>query len=191
MRIRKSLATAILLGLLSTGLPVGAQPTQTTEANAAAQEAAERPASEEPLLRLQSKSTEKERSEKTKYDKRLAENTEKPISKRAQEEMDKLHGDFYSMSQVQSQVLALLSDVVDRLDRLEQREVKTRLAVPGPTTQMLVNPAPAAETNYTQDAVNAQGTSTMTFAYAPNQLYKIYCRRGYLTDISFKEALIK
>ncbi len=176
MRIRKSLATAILLGLLSTGLPVGAQTAQGTEADAVAQEAAVS-ASEEPLLHLQSKSTEKERAD-----------TEKPVAKRVQEEIDRLHGDFYSMSQVQSQVLALLSDVVDRLDRLEQREVKTRLAVPGPTTQMLVNPAPAAETNYTQDAVNAQGTSTMTFAYAPNQLYKIYCRRGYLTDISFKKG---
>ena len=191
MRIRKSLATAILLGILSTGLPVGAQPAQGTEADAVAQEAAVS-ASEESLLHLQSKSTEKEQTEKVKHDaKRLSENTEKPVAKRVQEEIDRLHGDFYSMSQVQSQVLALLSDVVDRLDRLEQREVKTRLAVPGPTTQMLVNPAPAAETNYTQDAVNAQGTSTMTFAYAPNQLYKIYCRRGYLTDISFKEALIK
>ena len=192
MRIRKSLATAILLGLLSTGLPVGAQTAQGTEADAVAQEAAGHPASEEPLLHLQSKSTEKERAEKVKHDaKRLTENTEKPVAKRVQEEIDRLHGDFYSMSQVQSQVLALLGDVADRLDRLEQREVRTRLAVPGPTTQMLVNPAPAAETNYTQDAVNAQGTSTMTFAYAPNQLYKIYCRRGYLTDISFKEALIK
>lgn len=190
MRIRKSLATAILLGLLLAGLPVGAQP-QRTEADAVAQEAAVS-ASEEPLLHLQSKSTEKERAEKVKHDaKRLTENTEKPVAKRVQEEIDRLHGDFYSMSQVQSQVLALLGDVADRLDRLEQREVRTRLAVPGPTTQMLVNPAPAAETNYTQDAVNAQGTSTMTFAYAPNQLYKIYCRRGYLTDISFKEALIK
>lgn len=189
MRIRKSLATAILLGLLSTGLPVGAQTAQGTEADAVAQEAAGHPASEESLLHQQSKSTEKEQTEKVKHDaKRLSENTEKPVAKRVQEEIDRLHGDFYSMSQVQSQVLALLSDVVDRLDRLEQREVKTRLAVPGPTTQMLVNPAPAAETNYTQDAVNAQGTSTMTFAYAPNQLYKIYCRRGYLTDISFKKG---
>lgn len=189
MRIRKSLATAILLGILSAGLPVGAQPAQGTEADTVAQEAAGHPTSEEPLLHLQSKSTEKEQTEKVKHDaKRLAENTEKPVAKRVQEEIDRLHGDFYAMSQVQSQVLALLGDVADRLDRLEQREVRTRLAVPGPTTQMLVNPAPAAETNYTQDAVNAQGTSTMTFAYAPNQLYKIYCRRGYLTDISFKKG---
>ena len=77
MRIRKSLATAILLGLLSTGLPVGAQPAQGTEADAVAQEAAGHPASEEPLLHLQSKSTEKEQTEKVKHDaKRLSENTE-------------------------------------------------------------------------------------------------------------------
>ena len=100
MRIRKSLATAILLGILSAGLPVGAQPAQGTEADAVAQEAAIS-ASEEPLLHLQSKSTEKEQTEKVKHDaKRLAENTEKPVAKRVQEEIDRLHGDFYSMSQV-------------------------------------------------------------------------------------------
>ena len=28
----------------------------------------------------------------------------------------------------------------------------------------------------------------MTFHYAPNQLYKIYCRVGYLTDLSFRRG---
>ena len=42
--------------------------------------------------------------------------------------------------------------------------------------------------NDTQDAVNAQGNATMTFAYSPTQLYKIYCRRGYLTDLAFRKG---
>ena len=54
------------------------------------------------------------------------------------------------------------------------------------TRKYLVNPGPREAVSYTQDAVNAQGNSTMLFAYAPNQLYKIYCRQGYLTDIELK-----
>lgn len=53
----------------------------------------------------------------------------------------------------------------------------------------LVNPVPYGNTvSYTQDAANAQGNSTMTFSYAPDQLYKIYCRTGYLTDIELKKG---
>lgn len=52
----------------------------------------------------------------------------------------------------------------------------------------LVNPGPQKKVGYTQDAVNAQGNSTMLFAYSPSQLYKIYCRQGYLTDIELKQG---
>ena len=53
----------------------------------------------------------------------------------------------------------------------------------------LVNPGGSASSvSYTQDAINSQGNSTMLFRYAPNQLYKIYCRRGYLTDLVFKKG---
>ena len=53
----------------------------------------------------------------------------------------------------------------------------------------LVNPVPYGNTvSYTQDASNAQGNSTMTFSYAPDQLYKIYCRTGYLTDIELRKG---
>lgn len=52
----------------------------------------------------------------------------------------------------------------------------------------LVNPGPNNNVGYTQDAVNSQGNSTMVFKYAPNQLYKIYCRTGYLTDIQLHEG---
>lgn len=53
---------------------------------------------------------------------------------------------------------------------------------------VLVNPGPVGNLNYTQDAQNAQGKSTVTFAYAPNQMYKIYCRVGFLTDIVLKKG---
>ena len=56
------------------------------------------------------------------------------------------------------------------------------------STKYLVNPGPAVNVSYTQDAINSQGNSTMIFAYAKNQLYKIYCRNGYLTDLEFKKG---
>ena len=58
----------------------------------------------------------------------------------------------------------------------------------GSTSRFLVNPAPSAEVSYTQDALNAQGNSTMIFRYSPNQLYKIYCRTGFLTDMAFAKG---
>ena len=51
----------------------------------------------------------------------------------------------------------------------------------------LVNPS-ARRVNYTQDGANSQDNSTVIFKYAPNQLYKIYCRVGYLTDLSLKKG---
>ena len=51
-----------------------------------------------------------------------------------------------------------------------------------------MNPAPRGNLSYTQDARNAQNNSTMVFSYAPDQLYKIYCRTGYLTDISLHDG---
>ncbi|WP_407396734.1 TrbG/VirB9 family P-type conjugative transfer protein [Anaerovibrio sp.] len=55
-------------------------------------------------------------------------------------------------------------------------------------SSFVVNPGPSEELSYTQDAINSQGNSTMIFRYAPNQLYKIYCRVNYLTDIALKKG---
>lgn len=53
----------------------------------------------------------------------------------------------------------------------------------------LVNPGgQGSDVSYTQDAVNSQGNSTMIFSYSPNQLYKIYCRMGFITDLAFKKG---
>ena len=51
----------------------------------------------------------------------------------------------------------------------------------------LVNPSGTRKINYTQDGVNSQENSMVVFQYAPNQLYKIYCRVGYLTDLALKK----
>ena len=56
------------------------------------------------------------------------------------------------------------------------------------STSFLVNPGPSRQLNYTQDAINSQGNSTMNFAYSPSQLYKIYCRQGFITDIELKKG---
>ena len=53
----------------------------------------------------------------------------------------------------------------------------------------LVNPGgQGSDVSYTQDAINSQGNSTMIFSYSPNQLYKIYCRMGFITDLDFKKG---
>ena len=83
------------------------------------------------------------------------------------------------------------------LERLERLELKQASAAPYPAANQsiyLVNPGEGERVSYTQDAAtlkgtgNSQGNSTMVFRYAPNQLYKIYCRVGYLTDLSFRKG---
>ncbi len=57
------------------------------------------------------------------------------------------------------------------------------------TRNYLINPGgQGSDVSYTQDAINSQGNSTMVFSYSPNQMYKIYCRRGFITDMSFKKG---
>ena len=51
---------------------------------------------------------------------------------------------------------------------------------------VLVNPRSGAD--YVQDAANIQRNSMVIFKYAPNQLYKIYCSVGYLTDLALKKG---
>ena len=51
---------------------------------------------------------------------------------------------------------------------------------------VLVNPRGGA--GYVQDAANSQINSMVVFKYAPNQLYKIYCSVGYLTDLALKKG---
>ena len=49
-------------------------------------------------------------------------------------------------------------------------------------------PNSSKSNNYIQDGINAQGYARMVFAYGPEQVYKIYCKIGYLTDIKFADG---
>lgn len=85
----------------------------------------------------------------------------------------------------------LLSDFKKEQEQPKLQEMESlsyaRVQAARPTAQYLTNPAPKASANdYMQDAVNAQNAAEMCFAYAPNQIYKIYCKVGYLTDLRFK-----
>ena len=109
-----------------------------------------------------------------------------------------------STAAVQQQILSTLEKLEARLDTQPAAPASSVStggdeAEPVPRVRMgrapassnyLVNPGPGSgsEVSYTQDAINSQGNSTMTFVYSPDQLYKIYCRRGYLTDLAFKKG---
>lgn len=80
-------------------------------------------------------------------------------------------------------VTALLMNPCDALaaDLATNSEIETQ------KTSGLVNPSGTRKISYTQDGANSQENSMVVFQYAPNQLYKIYCRVGYLTDLSLKK----
>lgn len=82
---------------------------------------------------------------------------------------------------------AMQEKIVEMLERLESERVNgtiEKISAYNP----LVNPSLTQKIEYTQDAANSQDNSTVVFKYAPNQLYKIYCRAGYLTDLSLKKG---
>lgn len=99
----------------------------------------------------------------------------------------------------QEKTQKLLMETIQKLDRLTSSSAGDVSAseyghkpytahVNAPTGKALVNPGPRGSVSYTQDAKNAQNDSTMVFSYAPDQLYKIYCRTGYLTDIELHKG---
>lgn len=77
--------------------------------------------------------------------------------------------------------------ILEKLEQMESEHVKganEEISAYNP----LVNPSAPQKISYTQDGANSQENSTVVFKYAPNQLYKIYCRVGYLTDLSLKKG---
>lgn len=88
----------------------------------------------------------------------------------------------------QAKTQNLLNETLEKLNKLESRAYSQETTGGNGSINRLVNPAPRGNLSYTQDARNAQNNSTMVFSYAPDQLYKIYCRTGYLTDISLHEG---
>ena len=88
----------------------------------------------------------------------------------------------------QAKTQDLLNQTLEKLNKLESRAYSQETTGGNGSINRLVNPAPRGNLSYTQDARNAQNNSTMVFSYAPDQLYKIYCRTGYLTDISLHDG---
>ena len=193
-RMKKHLVAAVLGGLLSSGIffsaPVYAADAAHTDASAE-QVQNTAPPIEETLTRFVSdrarrSEAESEKLPAVKETERTT--TAKGLTKSEVQELDDLRNSIYAVSTSQTQLMNILDRLRERLDGYEREQEMVRLAVPVPTDRALVNPAPASYVNDTQDAVNAQGNSTMTFAYSPTQLYKIYCRRGYLTDLEFRKG---
>ena len=82
---------------------------------------------------------------------------------------------------------AMQRKILETLEKIESERVKgtsEEVSAYNP----LINPSTTQKIDYTQDAANSQDNSTVVFKYAPNQLYKIYCRAGYLTDLSLKKG---
>ena len=77
--------------------------------------------------------------------------------------------------------------ILEKLEQMESERVKGANEEIS-TYNPLVNPSDGQKISYTQDGANSQENSTVVFKYAPNQLYKIYCRVGYLTDLSLKKG---
>ena len=80
-----------------------------------------------------------------------------------------------------------------RIDELEETQKKIlalleRYENEQKNPAVLVNPSNSKKVSYTQDGANSQNNSTVVFKYAPNQLYKIYCCAGYLTDLTLKKG---
>ena len=79
--------------------------------------------------------------------------------------------------------------IIEMLENMEFTKVKgASEEMPSYNPAALVNPSKSRKVSYTQDGANSQDNSTVIFKYAPNQLYKIYCRVGYLTDLSLKKG---
>ena len=94
-------------------------------------------------------------------------------SERTQKEMQAVNSRIEELEERQEKILEILEE-------MEKSNTNSGAA--------LVNPTQGRRVNYTQDAANSQDNSTVIFKYAPNQLYKIYCRVGYLTDLELKKG---
>ena len=188
-KMKKNLAAAVLAGLIAT--PYGTPSYAADAAGAETRTEAAAPSMEETLAEWMATHPTQDTAEPEREAPLVTDTPaqqRKPLTKSEAREIGELRDSIYAVSMSQTEILNLIDRLNARLDRYEQEQERVRVAVPAPTSGALVHPAPASHVNDTQDAVNAQGNATMTFAYAPNQLYKIYCRRGYLTDLAFRKG---
>ncbi|MEN6623323.1 MAG: TrbG/VirB9 family P-type conjugative transfer protein [Smithella sp.] len=89
---------------------------------------------------------------------------------------------------VQNKIVEEIKDLKEKeQSSVVSLEDNTDTASTAATAKYLVNPGPSPS-GFMQDGVNAQNDSQMVFTYGPNQIYKIYCKVGYLTDLQFKSG---
>ena len=109
--------------------------------------------------------------------------------KKLSQEVTELRGSISEVTESQASILRILDALSAQLETIQRDQEFRRTAIPAPTDRQLVNPDSSYRSiNTTQDAINAQGNSTMVFTYAPEQLYKIYCRPGYITDLALRKG---
>lgn len=116
-------------------------------------------------------------------------NSKKSGTKKEIEEINEQIAELNRQISEQKATQQKMIELVERLEKMESKRQEDSLVMGiYSSSSYLVNPSGNRRVSYTQDAANSQGNSTMTFRYAPNQLYKIYCRVGYLTDLSLKKG---
>lgn len=116
-----------------------------------------------------------------------AKEVEKPVSadtKKLQERIKELEEELKNQNQSTNELLDEVDQLYDKQDAIMRGDSLTH-GYPS-TSNYLVEPGWNSNVGYTQDAINAQGDSTMVFSYSTSQLYKIYCKLNYLTDIALK-----
>ena len=156
--------------------------------------AAEKPSAETEIQAFEE--TRAEKSDTLSKEVKLLEKRVEELSKSkksgTKKEIEEINEQIAELNRQLNEQKATQEKIVELVDRLEkkesQRQEDTLVMGTYSSSSYLVNPSGSRRVNYTQDAANSQGNSTMTFRYAPNQLYKIYCRVGYLTDLSLKKG---
>ena len=111
-----------------------------------------------------------------------------PVKELVRNEQTKKDDSQKEIKAINTRIDELDKKIVDLLERFEIERDKIISESSYYNPMALVNPSDCQKSSYTQDAANSQRNSTVIFKYAPNQLYKIYCRVGYLTDLSLKKG---
>lgn len=106
--------------------------------------------------------------------------------RKLREQVQKLEAELEEKAREHLELLAEVDELSSRQKAIERGDSLSH-GYPA-TSNYLVEPGYNENVGYTQDAINAQGDSTMVFSYSPSQLYKIYCKLNYLTDIVLKEG---
>lgn len=111
---------------------------------------------------------------------------ERHKERKLREQVQKLEAELEEKAREHLELLAEVDELSSRQKAIERGDSLSH-GYPA-TSNYLVEPGYNENVGYTQDVINAQGDSTMVFSYSPSQLYKIYCKLNYLTDIVLKEG---